>query len=230
MALIKCPECEHEVSDSAMACPNCGFTLRKEINTQKRASFFSKYKAIIIGLISVGVIIGINGYSQASRPGCYIKDFMAVYETSKSDWELSFGSSSGSYGVYSWDNVQLIEDINGELELITYSPELKYWKWDVIGDSNTLSKIKRGLTRLSTTSSSVSLDDYDECYKYKWVPFTEENTGIDDWTIDDKPITMEMYKGEYHDILLLTKGNKIEIQYVPFNKYSSWNTRWYDMD
>jgi hypothetical protein len=28
MALIKCPECEREVSDQAMACPHCGYPIR----------------------------------------------------------------------------------------------------------------------------------------------------------------------------------------------------------
>ena len=32
MALINCPECNHQVSDKALACPNCGCTLN-----QKRA-------------------------------------------------------------------------------------------------------------------------------------------------------------------------------------------------
>jgi hypothetical protein len=27
MALIKCPECSKEVSDSALTCPNCGYQL-----------------------------------------------------------------------------------------------------------------------------------------------------------------------------------------------------------
>ena len=30
MALIKCTECGHEVSDKASACPNCGCPLEKE--------------------------------------------------------------------------------------------------------------------------------------------------------------------------------------------------------
>jgi len=30
MALIKCPECGKEISDKAMACPNCGMPLRRE--------------------------------------------------------------------------------------------------------------------------------------------------------------------------------------------------------
>lgn len=30
MALIKCPECGKEISDKALACPNCGMPLRRE--------------------------------------------------------------------------------------------------------------------------------------------------------------------------------------------------------
>ena len=30
MALIKCPECGKEISDKALACPNCGMPLRSE--------------------------------------------------------------------------------------------------------------------------------------------------------------------------------------------------------
>jgi hypothetical protein len=29
MALIKCPECKHEISDKALECINCGYQLRK---------------------------------------------------------------------------------------------------------------------------------------------------------------------------------------------------------
>ncbi len=31
MALIDCPECTHEVSDRAAACPHCGFPISDEI-------------------------------------------------------------------------------------------------------------------------------------------------------------------------------------------------------
>ena len=31
MALIKCPECDHNVSDKAEACPNCGFPISEYI-------------------------------------------------------------------------------------------------------------------------------------------------------------------------------------------------------
>ena len=30
MALIKCPECGHDVSDTAETCPNCGYRLKEK--------------------------------------------------------------------------------------------------------------------------------------------------------------------------------------------------------
>ena len=31
MALVQCPECGKEISDQAISCPNCGYTMRKEV-------------------------------------------------------------------------------------------------------------------------------------------------------------------------------------------------------
>lgn len=36
MALIKCPECQHDVSESAQSCPNCGFEVKTYLDFQKR--------------------------------------------------------------------------------------------------------------------------------------------------------------------------------------------------
>lgn len=30
MALIKCPECEKEISDKAVSCPNCGYPMKPQ--------------------------------------------------------------------------------------------------------------------------------------------------------------------------------------------------------
>ena len=35
MALIKCPECQKEVSTSAEACPHCGFPIKQSLNEEK---------------------------------------------------------------------------------------------------------------------------------------------------------------------------------------------------
>lgn len=77
MALIKCPECSHEVSNTAKTCPNCGYAISEMQPFEKKttnlsAPFLSKEdkkKAIleiigglvlvIFGIPFVAVIIGI---------------------------------------------------------------------------------------------------------------------------------------------------------------------------
>ncbi len=36
MALLKCPECAHDVSDKAVACPNCGYPMNMPSTTKPR--------------------------------------------------------------------------------------------------------------------------------------------------------------------------------------------------
>lgn len=50
MALIKCPECEKEISDTVRKCPNCGFRFKRKIN-----------KIIIFLLITIFIILTIAG-------------------------------------------------------------------------------------------------------------------------------------------------------------------------
>ena len=36
--LIQCPECNKEISNKAIACPNCGFPISENTNKQRRKS------------------------------------------------------------------------------------------------------------------------------------------------------------------------------------------------
>jgi len=38
MALIKCPECQSEISDQALTCPRCGFPLKKGASSESDAN------------------------------------------------------------------------------------------------------------------------------------------------------------------------------------------------
>ena len=67
MALIKCPECNKEVSDCAEACPHCGYPLKKKpvtSNLDDRATriieseYNARYKASIFVCI-IGAIAAI---------------------------------------------------------------------------------------------------------------------------------------------------------------------------
>ena len=48
MALIKCPECEKEVSDLAESCPNCGLNIKRYILQQKLNDQEIKVKEVCI--------------------------------------------------------------------------------------------------------------------------------------------------------------------------------------
>lgn len=86
MALIKCPECEKEMSDTSKVCIHCGFKLKNNLKSsnQKASSyFFKKYSKIIfltiIGIIAISTIIGviINKYNNTYR---YSKDGIIGFE------------------------------------------------------------------------------------------------------------------------------------------------------
>lgn len=70
MALIKCPECNKEISDTTKSCPHCGYSIKKEITQTELGDVEIKTAvgvmyillgiiSVIIGLFTVGIIIGI---------------------------------------------------------------------------------------------------------------------------------------------------------------------------
>ncbi len=57
--LIKCPECGNEVSDSASSCPKCGFALRKE-DTAQKVVVMKESKATGKKLLMRGLIVSLS--------------------------------------------------------------------------------------------------------------------------------------------------------------------------
>ena len=60
MALIKCPECGREVSDTAPTCPNCGFALRQQAPFHSQTGYVNaapkkKKNPVIMILVIVGI-------------------------------------------------------------------------------------------------------------------------------------------------------------------------------
>ena len=67
MALIKCPECDSQVSDKAQCCPNCGFPVKDMIEMERKAtqeSIRTKCKKVmgialtivVLCVVAIGVI------------------------------------------------------------------------------------------------------------------------------------------------------------------------------
>lgn len=61
MALIKCRECGKDISNQAMACPQCGYPLRQK--TLKRPEGKIQLQSILsMGLIALGLIWGVVNF------------------------------------------------------------------------------------------------------------------------------------------------------------------------
>lgn len=94
MALINCPECNQEVSDTASACPKCGYLLKETSSEKIQKSIRSNSKNIkIIGaviIVAICAILGINSYTTSPHGQDEklikeiideIKDDTGIYET-----------------------------------------------------------------------------------------------------------------------------------------------------
>jgi hypothetical protein len=63
MAMINCPECSSEVSDTALKCPSCGVQLRKP----KRGLFGKLIKYSFIGfniLMAIWLVVGMGASTE----------------------------------------------------------------------------------------------------------------------------------------------------------------------
>jgi len=67
MALVKCGECESEVSDKAAACPKCGAPVASPdgdstvVTTQQTAKVYKAHQLYAFGLIVVGLFVAASG-------------------------------------------------------------------------------------------------------------------------------------------------------------------------
>lgn len=73
MALIKCPECQKEVSDSAPTCPHCGIAIaKKQVRKKKPVQKKKQAPGLLgwIGIIVVGPILVVLFASFLQDSGC----------------------------------------------------------------------------------------------------------------------------------------------------------------
>ena len=63
MALINCPECQKEISNSANACPNCGHPIEKYTQSEKR-----KIKGMINLYEFFAIVFGFLGFASMGYP------------------------------------------------------------------------------------------------------------------------------------------------------------------
>lgn len=71
MALMQCPECGKEISDSAKKCPHCGYALI----SAKKVLYANKHKIFIITICVCLTLLVILAIDILSRPNIKIDDF-----------------------------------------------------------------------------------------------------------------------------------------------------------
>lgn len=95
MALIKCPECGKEISDTVKYCPNCGV----EITIQNSITGKSKTKNYIVIAVSIVLIIIAISLVASSEFKYYLDNidyYTEQYENTKSHSSGFLGSSYAS--------------------------------------------------------------------------------------------------------------------------------------
>lgn len=71
MALINCPECKKEISDTARKCPHCGYAVKsvvKDISTNKKT-------ILKMTIAAIAVIVLVLAIDIFSRPNIKMDDF-----------------------------------------------------------------------------------------------------------------------------------------------------------
>lgn len=74
MALIRCKECNKEVSDTAKTCPHCGYKLNSKNDKLKLISKISNIDIIILGCMICIIILSFS-------KGTYTLDWIEGYQT-----------------------------------------------------------------------------------------------------------------------------------------------------
>lgn len=105
MALIKCPECNHEISDMAPACPNCGCPINKQKRISRLKNIFNRKRLkYILGAVIIVVLAAVLAMSISMRPkpdDTYILDTVTgkyIYlDQSRKDVEKIYGEPDPKY-------------------------------------------------------------------------------------------------------------------------------------
>lgn len=105
MALTKCPECNHEISDMAPACPNCGCPINKQKRISRLKNIFNRKRlkyilgAVIVVVLAAVLVVSINMWSKPDDT--YILDTVTgkyIYlDQSRKDVEKIYGEPEPKY-------------------------------------------------------------------------------------------------------------------------------------
>jgi ribosomal protein L37E len=118
MAIINCPECGKEISNTAKSCPHCGYDIKKA----KNIKFFKKISICVLCLVLLltaywGATKGIRHYQNTHRPIDFSTTITAPFgikSFSAPDKDIRRWEQSPEYDI--------LRDANGKIESVTIYP------------------------------------------------------------------------------------------------------------
>lgn len=147
MALIKCPECDKEVSSTAESCPNCGYAVKKHfddienakreaekqqqlaLRREKRNSTLKIVLPIIIIAIFIVTGFSINHFVLSQRKIFTNEHAMTDYLTDYSSWKLDNDYTEEYLVFHEYNLCSLLNDgIMNSGKKITLHPKRGYFE------------------------------------------------------------------------------------------------------
>lgn len=135
MALVKCPECNREISDSAKNCPHCGFKPNVEQNKCRNKTILWTIISVLLIVLSMGLFLYIskekdnreqeafcNYLQDSSMPQSY-QDVRIIVSGQHDTWELIEDNAQSAIGV----NYMIMND---EQNNVPFKESHIYKNWD----------------------------------------------------------------------------------------------------
>ena len=117
MALIKCPECGKEISDTCDVCIHCGYKLQTKKKSSLKWKWDKKISIVIIAIIIIGIVASIiffNKY-QYKRDGFVGLDKKLTLEMQPDELDSLkiYGKlAAKDYdSLYTYENIKLFEKL-----------------------------------------------------------------------------------------------------------------------
>lgn len=123
MALIKCPECGKEISDTCDVCIHCGYKLQTKKKSSLKWKWDKKISIVIIAIIIIGIVASIiffNKY-QYKRDGFVGLDKKLTLEMQPDELDSLkiYGKlAAKDYdSLYTYENIKLFEKYTGDMNI-----------------------------------------------------------------------------------------------------------------
>lgn len=129
MAIIKCPECEHDVSEKALKCPKCGYPIQEYLSSKEEKIEPVKKKRkkkVVAGLIAA-CAVGAAVLGSVLNSNLFVPQ-LTVQDITINKWRVTDSTKQGYYyeGIIHSDQKQPFIAVIGQYKSEESAPEFVY--------------------------------------------------------------------------------------------------------